>query len=212
MQNVPDDPVGAAADGHDGRLVLARDLEQVAEDIVPEEPAAVRHRRLEFGDRRRPVHASGGAHLLLPRGPGLAYLFSSTRKRNTGSVPSRQANRAKIGSIYLSPPRPICQKREALARDFYKELGGLKPKQEQSLDRCRRVLCPRPGGGPCALCVTHGTATGTAPLRTALMGGPARIQRRGREFERTSKDAHPPDRITGVARGSGDGCGADYGG
>jgi len=55
-QNVPDDPVGAAADGHDGRLVLAGDLEQVAEDVVLEEPAAVRHSRLELGGRG-PVHA-----------------------------------------------------------------------------------------------------------------------------------------------------------
>lgn len=50
-QNVPDDPVGATADGHDGRLVLGRDLELVAEYVVQEEPAAVRHRRPELGHR-----------------------------------------------------------------------------------------------------------------------------------------------------------------
>ena len=48
---VPDDPVGAAADGHDRRLVLGRDLELVAEYVVEEEAAAVRHRRPELGHR-----------------------------------------------------------------------------------------------------------------------------------------------------------------
>lgn len=48
---VPDDPVGAAADGHDRRLVLGRDLELVAEYVVQEEAAAVCHRRPELGHR-----------------------------------------------------------------------------------------------------------------------------------------------------------------
>ncbi len=52
---VPDDPVGAAANGHDGRLVLVRHLELVPEDVVEQVPAAVRHRRPELR-HRRPVH------------------------------------------------------------------------------------------------------------------------------------------------------------
>ena len=47
-----------------------RDLEQVAEDVVLQEPAVVRHRRPELGDRSS-VHASS-AHPLSssPRGRG----------------------------------------------------------------------------------------------------------------------------------------------
>ena len=51
----PDDPVGAPADGHDARLVLDGDLEQVAEDVVLEEPAVV-------GQRHREVRGRSSVH------------------------------------------------------------------------------------------------------------------------------------------------------
>lgn len=51
-----DDAVGALADGEDGGLVLGGDLEDVAEDVVLDEPPAVAERGLDVlhGAARRP--------------------------------------------------------------------------------------------------------------------------------------------------------------
>ena len=46
-----DDAVGALADGEDGGLVLGGDLEDVAEDVVLDEPPAVGERGLDVVHR-----------------------------------------------------------------------------------------------------------------------------------------------------------------
>lgn len=116
-EGVPDDPVGSAADGHDGRLVLVRDLEQVAEDVVLEEPAAVRHRRPELGDRGS-VHASS-AHPLLPLG-ALASLFPSGKTGPAAALLTGTSTTKRIGQIdfIFSPLATGLSKEEALARDL----------------------------------------------------------------------------------------------
>lgn len=50
---LPDYAVGAAADGHDGGLVLGGDLEQIAEDVVLQEAVVVGQRDGEVRRRRR---------------------------------------------------------------------------------------------------------------------------------------------------------------
>ena len=67
---VPDDAVGALADGEDGGLVLDGDLEDVAEDVVLDEPPAVAERGLDVVHGRRPA----GRRRLPGRRPGLGHL------------------------------------------------------------------------------------------------------------------------------------------
>lgn len=67
-----DDAVGALADGEDGGLVLDGDLEDVAEDVVLDEPAPMAERRLDVlhrprRTRTRPRHRRPGVRHLRVR-------------------------------------------------------------------------------------------------------------------------------------------------
>ncbi|KAM0859882.1 hypothetical protein ACQ4PT_046899 [Festuca glaucescens] len=72
-----DDPVCAATDGHDGRLVLGGDLELVPEYVVEEEPAAVRHGRPELGHRSA-VHSTNS--IATPPSPPLSPLSGGSEQ------------------------------------------------------------------------------------------------------------------------------------
>lgn len=57
VKDIPDDSVGAAADWHDRRAVLAGDLEEVSEDVVLNVLTSVRRNRREV----RVLLLDGGA-------------------------------------------------------------------------------------------------------------------------------------------------------
>lgn len=73
---IPYDPVGTPPDGHDRRLILGRDLEQVAEDVVLQVPPAVRHRDREIV-RRSSIHLRSAGR----RARGNPFRFGSGSSR-----------------------------------------------------------------------------------------------------------------------------------